>query len=93
MPPEAIFVDIHRPNGVRVGEMPRHIKYSHAVRKLAFQVREIAKARNVSYHGTRYTQSILDGGTLLRARGPLLETTRGLDRVVIGAIAVARERP
>jgi hypothetical protein len=25
--------------------------------------------------------------------GPLLEATRGLDRVVIGAIAVARERP
>jgi len=25
--------------------------------------------------------------------GPLLETTRGLDGVVIGAIAVARERP
>jgi len=24
---------------------------------------------------------------------PLLETTRGLDRVVIGAIAAARERP
>ena len=25
--------------------------------------------------------------------GPLIETTRGLDRVVIGAIAVAWERP
>src|SRR5262249_36305993 len=31
--------------------------------------------------------------TLESGHGPLLETTRGLDRVVIGAIAVARERP
>ena len=38
-----------------------------------------------------------DLGELARLRryngGPLLEATRGLDRVVIGAIAVARERP
>ncbi len=35
------------------------------------------------------------GCVLLRysGHGPLLEATRGLDRVVIGAIAVARERP
>ena len=29
----------------------------------------------------------------VRRTWPLLETTHGLDRVVIGAIAVARERP
>jgi len=45
-------------------------------------------------------QDNLDLGELARLRiievqrsGPLLETTRGLDRVVIGAIAVAREKP
>ena len=43
----------------------RHIEYSNTERRLA--ARAIAKARNVLYHGTRYTQSILDGGVLFRA--------------------------
>jgi hypothetical protein len=45
----------------------RHIKYSDVVRQLAAQARAIANARNVLYHGTRYTQSILGSGVLLRA--------------------------
>lgn len=45
----------------------RHIEYSDMVRQLATQTRAIAKARNVLYHGTRYTQSILDSGALFRA--------------------------
>ena len=47
--------------------MLRHIKYSDMERELAARARAIAKARDVLYHGTRYTQSILDGGVLFRA--------------------------
>jgi hypothetical protein len=47
--------------------MLRHIEYSDTVRQLAAQARTIAQARNVLYHGTRYTQSILDCGVLRRA--------------------------
>jgi len=45
----------------------RHIEYSDVERQLAAHARAIAKARNVLYHGTRYTQSILDSGVLFRA--------------------------
>jgi hypothetical protein len=45
----------------------RHIQYSAVERQLAAQARAIANARNVLYHGTRYTQSILDSGVLFRA--------------------------
>jgi hypothetical protein len=45
----------------------RHVEYSDMERQLAAQARAIAKARNVLYHGTRYTQSILDSGVLFRA--------------------------
>jgi hypothetical protein len=45
----------------------RHIKYSDLERRLAAQARAIAKARNVLYHGTRYTRSILDSGVVFRA--------------------------
>jgi len=45
----------------------RHIEYSDAERQLAAQAHAIAKARNVLYHGTRYTQSILDSGVLIRS--------------------------
>ena len=45
----------------------RHIEYSDADRQLAAQAHAIAKARNVLYHGTRYTQSILDSGVLIRS--------------------------
>jgi hypothetical protein len=42
--------------------MLRHIKYPDVVRHLAVQACELAKARDVLYHGTRYT--------LVRPRGP-----------------------
>lgn len=45
----------------------RHIEYSDMVRQLAAQARAVAMTRNVLYHGTRYTQSILDCGVLRRA--------------------------
>jgi len=45
----------------------RHIKYSDVERRLAAQARAIANVRNVLYHGTRYTRSILDCGVLFRA--------------------------
>jgi hypothetical protein len=45
-----------------------HTKYSDVERQLAAQARAIANVRNVFYHGTRYTQSILDSGVLFRAR-------------------------
>ena len=47
--------------------MARHIEYSDTVRQLAAQAHAIAGARSVLYHGTRYTQSILDSGALFRA--------------------------
>ena len=47
--------------------MARHIKYSGAERQFAARARAVVKARNVLYHGTRYTKSILDSGVLLRA--------------------------
>ena len=45
----------------------RHIQYSAVERQLAAQAHAIAGARSVLYHGTRYTQSILDSGILFRA--------------------------
>jgi hypothetical protein len=45
----------------------RHIKYSDVERRLAAQARAIAKVRDVLYHGTRYTRSILDSEVLFRA--------------------------
>ena len=47
--------------------MPRHIKYSDTVRQLATRAREIAMDRDVLYHGTRYTRSILKTGVLFRS--------------------------
>jgi hypothetical protein len=47
--------------------MACHIEYSDTERQLAARARAIAKARDVLYHGTRYTQSILDCGVLRRA--------------------------
>ena len=47
--------------------MPRHIKYSVAVRRLAARVREVACNRDVLYHGTRYAQSILKTGVLFHS--------------------------
>ena len=45
----------------------RHIEYSKTERRLAAQARTIANVRDVLYHGTRYTQSILESRTLFRA--------------------------
>src|SRR5262245_16014182 len=47
--------------------MPSHIKYSDTVRQLAAQAHAITKVRDVLYHGTRYTRSILDSDVLFRA--------------------------
>ena len=47
--------------------MVRHMEYSDIERQLATQARAVAKARDVLYHGTRYSRSILNGGALLRA--------------------------
>jgi len=49
------------------GTMPRHIKYSDTVRQLAARAREIAMDRDVLYHGTRYTRSILKTSVLFRS--------------------------
>jgi hypothetical protein len=48
--------------------MPRHIKYSDAERQLAGQAREVAKNRDVLYHGTRYAKLILKTGVLFHSR-------------------------
>src|SRR5262245_35514224 len=47
--------------------MPSHIEYSDTVRQLAAQAHAITKVRDVLYHGTRYTRSILDSDVLFRA--------------------------
>ena len=47
--------------------MVRHIKYSSAERRLAARTRELAAHRDVLYHGTRYTRSILKTGVLFHS--------------------------
>ena len=49
--------------------MVRHIKYSDTERWLAAQAREVAKNRDVLYHGTRCVDSILKMGVLFPSEG------------------------
>jgi hypothetical protein len=48
-------------------KMYRHIEYTEVERQLASMAREKAGSRDVSYHGTRFAQSILKTGVLFRA--------------------------